>query len=162
VRSGFLALVVLLGLLAAGAAAGASFTFALSSATTVTAPGVTLNGVDQTSTFAMQYTVTYNGTAGWNVQASSTTLTSGSDTLAAMKVTAVTNVPCTTKNCIDPTSNVGLPVTLTTTPQRIFNATGSSGQCTCVLNATYLVTYPANALPGTYTATVTVNGSTGP
>jgi hypothetical protein len=154
---------VTLALIAVPVATGAvTFTFAVNTASPITAPGITLNGVDQTSTFAMQSTVTYNGTAGWNVQASSTTLTSGSNTLSAMKVTGVTNVPCSTKNCIDPTSNVALPVTLSTTPQRIFNATGSSGQCTCVLNATYLVTYPANALPGTYTATVTVNGSTGP
>jgi hypothetical protein len=31
-----------------------------------------------------------------------------------------------------------------------------------VLTATFQLTYPANALPGTYTATVTLTGATGP
>jgi hypothetical protein len=154
--------VLALALVFTGGAAAASFTFTVNTAGPITAPAITLNGVDQTSTFPMQYTVSYNGTAGWNVQVSSTTLTSGANTLPAMDVSAVTNVPCTTHNCVDPTTSVGLPVMLSTANQRIFNATAPTGQGTIVLNATFLITYPANALPGTYSAAVTITGSTGP
>jgi hypothetical protein len=31
-----------------------------------------------------------------------------------------------------------------------------------MLTPTYQISYPANTLPGTYTATVTVTGATGP
>ncbi len=131
----------------------------------ITAPGVTLNGDDQTKTFTMQYTVAYTGpanTLGWNVQASSTTLTSAGKTLPAMKVTGVTNANCTGAGCVNPTNSITWPVTLSTTATKIFNAAANTGKGTVVLTATYQVSYPANALPGTYSATVTLAGATGP
>jgi len=158
-------LVVLLLLAAPSTAAAASFTFTVNTASPITAPGITLSGDDQTKTFTMSYTVAYTGggnTAGWNVQAASTTLTSGSNTLPAMQVTGVTNANCTGGGCVNPTNSITWPVTLSTTSTRIFNAAAGTGKGTVVLTATYQVSYPANALPGTYSATVTLTGATGP
>ena len=113
----------------------------------------------------MKYTVKYTGSgniAGWNVQASSTTLTSSGKTLPAMKVTSVTSANCTGGGCVDPTNSIAWPVTLSTTATTIFNAAANTGKGTVVLTPTYEVSYPANALPGTYSATVTLTGATGP
>jgi len=57
---------------------------------------------------------------------------------------------------------VATPVTLSGSPVRIFNAAVNTGQGTIVLTATYLLTFPANALAATYSSTVTVTASTGP
>ncbi len=146
-------------------AIAATFTFTVNTASPVTAPGVTLNGDDQTKTFTMQYTVAYTGgsnSAGWNVQAASTTPTSGTRTLPALKVTALTNANCTGGGCVNPTNSITWPVTLGTTAKRIYNAAANTGKGTVVLTATYQVSYPANAYSGTYSATVTLTGATGP
>jgi hypothetical protein len=156
--------VPLVAIIIAPASSAATFTFTVNTTSPVNAPGVTLNGDDQTKTFTMQYTVAYTGlsnTAGWKVQASATAPTSGTNTLPALKVTNVTSacsVSCTT----NPTNNVTWPVTMTTTAQKIFNAAVNTGQGTFALTATWSVSYPANALPGTYASTVTLTGSTGP
>jgi len=159
-------LVILLALaLPSSAVAGASFTFTVNTTSPVTAPGITLTGDDQTKTFTMSYTVAYTGgqnTAGWNVQAASTALTSGTNTLPALEVTGVTSGACTGGACVNPTNSITWPVTLSATSTRIFNAAVNTGRGTVVLTATYQVSYPANALPGTYSATVTLTGATGP
>jgi hypothetical protein len=113
----------------------------------------------------MQYTVAYTqgqNTAGWNVTASATTPTSGSNTLPALAVTGVTNGNCTGGACVNPTNSITWPITLSGTAQKIFNADVNTGRGTVVLTATFQMTYPANALPGTYSSVVTVNGATGP
>jgi hypothetical protein len=148
-----------------GASAAAKFTFSIDTPSPVAAPGVTLNGVDQTSSFTMQYTVGYTGggnTAGWNVQAAATVPTSGTKTLPALQVTGVSAAPCTGGGCSDPANSAATPVTLSGTPVRIFNAAVNTGQGTIVLTTTYLLTFPANALAATYSSTVTVTASTGP
>ena len=53
-------------------------------------------------------------------------------------------------------------MTLSTTATKIYNAAANTGKGTVVLTPTYQVSYPANALPGTYSATVTLTGATGP
>ena len=106
--------VILLAFAAPSTAVAATFTFTVNTASPVTAPGITLTGDDQTKTFTMQYTVAYTSTgntAGWNVQASSTTLTSSGKTLPAMKVTGVTNAACTGSGCVNPTNSITWPVT---------------------------------------------------
>ena len=156
---------VLLALAVVPAAYGASFSFTVNTASPVTAPGVTLNGDDQTKSFTMQYTVAYTGgqnNAGWNVSASATTPTSGLNTLPALAVTGVTNASCTGGGCVNPTNSITWPITLSASAQKIFNAAATTGQGTVVLTATFQMTYPANAMPGTYASVVTVNGTTGP
>jgi hypothetical protein len=156
-------LVILLALAAPSAAMAATLT--VTAPSTVIVPGVTLNGDDQTKTFTMAHTVTYtapSNTAGWNIQVASTTLTSGAKTLPALQVTGVTSANCTGTGCINPTNSVTWPVTLGTTGVKIFNAAANTGKGSVILTATYQLTYPANALPGTYTATVTVTAVSGP
>jgi hypothetical protein len=133
-------------------------------ATGVTAPTVTLSGVDQSNTFTVTAVEAYTGgnnTAGWNITASATALTSGTWTLPSMSVTGVTsscNAGCTT----NPTNSATWPVTITTTAGKIFNAAANTGRGTFNVAATFSVPYPANAIPGTYTSTVTLATATGP
>ncbi len=158
-------LLVLLLLAAPSTAAAATFTFTVNTASPVAAPGVTLTGNDQTKTFTMQYTVAYTGkgnTAGWNVQAASTTLTSSGKTLPALQVTGVARGNCTGTGCVNPTNSITWPVTLGATATRIYNAAAKTGKGTVVLTPTYQVSYPANVFAGTYSATVTLTGATGP
>jgi hypothetical protein len=158
-------LVLLPALVFVGGATAATFSFAVTTASPVTVATVTLNGVDQTQTFSIANTVAYTGgnnTAGWNVQASATTPTSGSNTLPALKVTAGTAV-CQGTCATGPTSSVSYPpIVLSTAAVRIFNAATSTGQGTFTVANTFLVTYPANIYPGTYVSTVTLTGGTGP
>jgi hypothetical protein len=158
-------IVALFALIFVGGATAATFTFTVTTATPITLATVTLNGVDQTKTFTIANTVAYTGgnnTAGWNVQASATTPTSGSNTLPALKVTAGTAV-CQGTCATAPTSNVTYPpITLSTTAVRVFNAAAATGQGTFTVTNTFLVTYPSNIYPGTYASTVTLTGSTGP
>jgi hypothetical protein len=157
-------LVLMLALAVTPAAAAATLSIKIA-ATTVTAPSVTLNGIDQTSTFTIAATEAYTGggnTAGWNVTAASATLTSGANTLPALIVTTVARGNCTGSGCVNPTNSITWPITLSTTPQKIYNAAATTGKGTVILTGTYQVNYPSNALPGTYTAVVTVATATGP
>lgn len=145
-------------------AANAAFSISISG-TKVTAPGITLNGVDQTSTFTVDATVTNTGsgnTAGWNMTAASATLTSAGKTLPALEITTVDAAACTGSGCVDPTNSVTWPITLSTTPVKIYNAAPNTGEGKVVLTGTFQVTYPANALPGTYKAVVTLATALGP
>jgi len=156
---------LLVALAVPAACAAATFSFTVNTTSPVTAPGITLNGDDQTKTFTMQYTVAYTGgqnNAGWNVTASATAPTSGLNTLPALVVTTVTRGSCTGGGCVNPTNSITWPITLTTSAQKIYNAAVNTGTGTVVLTATYQMTYPANALPGTYASVVTLNGTTGP
>jgi hypothetical protein len=158
-------LVPLLALVFVGGAAAAQFTFTVTTASPVTVATVTLNGVDQTKTFSIADTVAYTGgnnNAGWNVQASATTPTSGSNTLPALNVTAGSAV-CQGTCATAPTSSVTYPpIVLSTTAVRVFNAAATTGQGTFTVTNAFQVTYPANIYPGTYVSTVTLTGSTGP
>jgi hypothetical protein len=157
-------LAALLAVIVVPVAAGATFTYSVTTASPVTAPGITLSGDDQTKTFTIVSQVAYTGgnnTAGWNVQASSTTLTSGSNTLPPLDVTAGT-FACASSCTTNPTSSVTYPVTLSGTAQRIYNAAANTGRGTFNVTNTFQVTYPANAIAGTYSCTVTLTGTTGP
>jgi hypothetical protein len=158
-------LAALLALTFVGGAAAATFTFTVTTASPITVATVTLSGVDQTKSFTIANTVAYTGgnnSAGWNVQASATAPTSGTNTLPALKVTAGSAV-CQGTCATAPTSSVTYPpIVLSTTAVRVFNAAGSTGQGTFTVTNTFQVTYPANIYPGTYASTVTLTGGTGP
>ena len=157
-------LAALLALTVVPSAAAATFTFTVQTASPVTAPGITLSGDDQTKTFTIVSQVAYTGpgnTAGWNIQASSTTLTSSGRTLPALVVTAGT-FACASSCTTNPTSSVTYPLTMSGTAQRIYNAAANTGRGTFNVTNTFQVTYPANAIPGTYSCTVTLTGATGP
>jgi hypothetical protein len=143
-------------------AANATFSIAIT-ATTVTAQGVTLNGVDQTKPFTVAATeIDTSNTTGWNITAASTTLTSGAHTLPALIVTTVSSAACTGFRCVNPTTDRTWPLTLSATPVKIYNALNGTGTGTMVITGTFQVTYPANAFPGTYTATITLATFAGP
>jgi hypothetical protein len=158
---------VLAAALAAAPAAygAASLSLTVNTASPVAAPAVTLNGVDQTKTFTVSTSVAYTGgqnTAGWNLTAAAGAPTSGSNTLPALAVTSVSAGGCTGSGCVNPQNSISWPVTLSATPAKIFNAAVNTGQGTVALTSTYQVSYPANALPGTYSSTVSYAVATGP
>ena len=154
---------VVCALVFAGGAAAATFNFTAST-TPVTVATVTLSGLDQTKTFTIANTVAYTGgnnNAGWKVQASATTPTSGSNTLPALKVTAG-SAACQSTCTTNPTNSIAYPLTLSGTAQTIFNAATNTGQGTFTVTSTFQVSYASNIYPGTYVSTVTLTGSTGP
>jgi hypothetical protein len=156
--------VVLCALLFACGAAAATFSYGLSSATSVTLPTVTLSGVDQPKTFTVSSGVSYTGTnniSGWKVQASAPAPASGSNKLPLLSVTAGT-FSCVFSCTTNPTNAVTYPLTLGTTAQTIYNATANTGRGTFTVNNTVQLNYASNAFPGTYTSTVTLAGSVGP
>jgi hypothetical protein len=155
--------VAMCALVFAGGAAAATFTFTAST-TPVTVATVTLSGLDQTKTFTIANTVAYTGgsnTAGWKVQASATTPTSGSNTLPAIAVTAGT-FACQSSCTTNPTNAITYPVTLSGAAQTIYNAAANTGKGTFTVTSTFQLSYAANIYPGTYTSTVTLTGTTGP
>jgi len=159
-------LVLLLALVLAPAGAAATFTFSVVTSSPVTAPTATLSGDDQAKTFTVVTQVAYTGpgnTAGWKVQASSTTLTyATTHTLPALAVTAGT-YSCQSGCTTSPTpTGITYPITLSTSPKTIYNANTGTGRGTYRITNTYQVTYPASAVAGTYSATLTLTGATGP
>lgn len=157
-------LVPLLALVAVPTAT-AAFSVTLNSTSPQTFAAITLNGVDQTKTLPITITVVNNGATngtGWSVTAAAGVPTSGANTLSPLQVTAVSAAACTGGGCVDPTNNIAVPVTLSTTAAKIFNAAAGTGKKTVVLTATLQMTYDAKALPATYTSSLTVTGSTSP
>jgi len=159
-------LVPVLALVLAPAGLAASFSFSVVTASPVTVPTVTLSGDDQTKTFTVTTQVAYTGsgnTAGWKVQASSTTLTyATTHTLPAMQVTAG-SYTCQSGCTSNPSpTGVTYPIALSATAATIYNAAANSGRGTFRVSNTFQVTYPASAVAGTYSATLTLTGATGP
>ena len=144
-------------------AAGATLSISIT-ATSVTAPSVTLNGVDQPQAFSVTAVQGYTGgnnSAGWNITASATPLTTGTYTMPTMSVTA-SSFTCNTGCTTDPTNSVVYPVAVDTTADRVYNAAANTGRGTFNVILTFSVPYPANTIPGTYTSTVTLATATGP
>jgi hypothetical protein len=157
-------LIPLLALIAVPTAT-AAFSVTLNTASPQTFTAITLNGVDQTQTLPLSITVVNtggtNGT-GWSVTAAAGAPTAGANTLSPLKVTAVSAAACTIGQCVNPSNNVALPVSLSAGGAKIYNAAAGTGTGSVVLTATLQMTYDAKALPGTYTASLTVAGTTSP
>jgi hypothetical protein len=156
-------LVVLLALIAVPTAT-AAFSVTLTTASPATFAGVTLNGVDQTKNLNLSVTVvnTTANTTGWQVTMASTLPTLAGNTLTALNVTAVSRANCTGTGCVNPTNNVTYPISLTTGGVKIYNAAVNTGKGSVVLTPTVQMTYDADALVGTYAATLTVAGTQSP
>jgi hypothetical protein len=157
-------LVVLVALIVVPTAT-AAFSVTLTSTSPQTFAGVTLNGVDQTKTLNLAVTVVNtnpSNTAGWSVTATAGVPTSGANTLSPLTITTVSAATCTGGGCNQPTNDVTWPQSLSTTAVKIFNAAVNTGQGTVVLTPTIQITYDAKALPGTYTATLTMAGVRSP
>ena len=155
-------------LLAGSFAAASRAAFGVAVApTTVTSSAVTLNGVDQTSTFSATVTVSGAVNTGWNITAWAPLPTVGGNNLGPLVVsTQPTLGACSGGGCNLPTP-IGMtwPVTLGTTSGaavKIYNADVSTGKGTNTVTATFGFSVPANVLPGSYVTTLTIIGSTGP
>jgi hypothetical protein len=79
-----------------------------------------------------------------------------------LQITTVSAATCTGGGCNQPTNAVTWPQTLSTSAVKIFNASAGTGKGTVVLTPVIQITYDAKALPGTYTATLTMTGTTSP
>lgn len=131
-----------------------------------------LNGMDQTSTAGLAIDVrdaTGSG-AGWNLTATSTQFTSGSNTLATNSVT-VASAPsdaCDSgATCTVATNSIAYPYALPAgagppTASKIFDAASSTGMGDQTVTPTFTLAIPADAVPASYTSTWTISIVSGP
>jgi hypothetical protein len=137
--------------------------------------GLTLNGADQTATYALPVSVIdARGLAaggGWNLTVTSTQFNAGSGhtfPTNASTITAVTTACGANSTCTLPTNNVAntslaLPAGSTAPAAvKFVNAANATGMGTTNVSATVAVAVPANVFAGTYSSTVTVSIVAGP
>jgi hypothetical protein len=126
----------------------------------------TLDGTDQTASYAPLLSVidARGGGAGWNIQISATAFTDGaSHTLAQGTVASVAQACTVGSTCTLATSSgISYPLTISTTPGRLFNAALNSGLGKLNVTPTINVAIPGNAYAGSYTSTVTLAATSGP
>jgi hypothetical protein len=126
----------------------------------------TLDGSDQTVSYApaLNFVDARGSGAGWNLTISATTFSDGSGhSLAAGVVNSATQVCHAGSSCTAATnSGVSLPLTLSTTAAKFFNAAVNTGLGKIDVTPTVNVTVPGNAYAGTYSSTVTVAAVAGP
>ena len=148
----------------AGPSASTTMTFAVTvGALSITAPVASTLGAGNPGTTIGptplgQVTVTDNRAAlnaGWTVTAASTDFTTGGstspETISASNVTYAPG-PVTAAGTVTTTPTT---ITLSGTPQPVLTATGVIGDNTASWNPNMTVAVPANAVGGTYTATLT-------
>jgi hypothetical protein len=126
----------------------------------------TLDGTDQTVSYAPVLGVLdARGTgAGWNLQISSTTFSDGAThTLAPGIVNSAAQACHSGSSCTAAVnSGITLPLTITSTAAKFFNAASLSGLGKIDVTPTINVAIPGNTYAGTYTATVTLAATAGP
>lgn len=126
----------------------------------------TLDGTDQTVSYApVLGVVDARGSgAGWNLQISATTFSDGAGhTLVPGTVTAATQACHSGSSCTAATnSGITLPLTITGTAAKFFNAAANTGLGKIDVTPTVQVAIPGNTFAGTYTSTVTLAAATGP
>jgi len=134
---------------------------------------VTLNGVDQTVSYALAFSLNNLSALGWNVTVTSTQFATGATPVrtlptTASSVTGVTAVCTTGQICTAlPQNAVIYPVAVPAgnsapTPVKLYSDQSNTGIGTFDLSATITVTVPANAYAGTYTSTITLAYVIGP
>jgi WxL domain surface cell wall-binding len=128
--------------------------------------GATLDGSDLTASYSpLLNVVDARGTgAGWNLQISATNFAdSGGHTLAPGSVTAAAQACHSGSSCTAATnSGITLPLTITGTAAKFFNAAVNTGLGKVDVTPTIQVSIPGNSFAGTYTSTVTIAAATGP
>jgi hypothetical protein len=175
-------LVLAAALLAVAAARAATITVnaTVTGAATLSVAGVgsptfalTLNGVDQTTTYTLPVIVidARGSGAGWNLTVTSTQFkdaTTHTFPTTASTITAVTTGCGTSSTCTVPTNsvpntNLAVPAaTVAPTAVKYLNGATTTGLGTINVNATVSVAVPANVFAGVYTSTVTVSIVSGP
>lgn len=142
----------------------------LTTPATVTFPTTTLNGLNRTVTTTAPVTINDQTglMAGWSLSGTSTTFTSGANTLpaSAMTITGVT-AAAAAGNCVMPTNTVGWPLTLPAgvvapTASKLYNALITTGMGPVNLTLAASLALPANTRVGTYSSTWTLTIATGP
>lgn len=132
----------------------------------------TLNGSDQTVTQVLAIDVrdaTGSG-AGWNLTATSTQFTAGSNTLPTNSVSVISgpaDVCDSGATCTLATNSVAYPYYLPAgsgppTASKIFSAASSSGLADQTVTPTFTLTIPANTVQASYTSTWTISVVSGP
>jgi hypothetical protein len=175
-------LVALAALATASVAAAITVQGTVTAGTTFTATGVgtptfslTLDGLDQTPTYALPVTVVdARGKAtagGWNLTITSTTFSDGAGHTFPATASTITNVATACgagSTCLLPTnaianSNLAVPAAATAPAAvKYENAANATGLGTITVTATVQVAVPANVFAGVYSSTVTVAIVTGP
>ena len=126
----------------------------------------TLDGTDQTVSYApVLGVVDARGSgAGWNLQISATTFSDGAGhTLAPGTVSAAAQACHSGSSCTSATnSGITLPLTISGTAAKFFNAAANTGLGKLDVTPTVQVAIPGNTFAGTYTSTVTLAAATGP
>ena len=126
----------------------------------------TLDGTDQTVSYGpVLGIVDARGSgAGWNLQISATTFSDGAGhTLAQGQVGSVAQACKAGSTCTPATSSgITYPLTISTTPAKVFVAALNTGLGKIDVTPTMNVAIPGNAYAGGYTSTVTLAATTGP
>jgi hypothetical protein len=131
----------------------------------------TLNGLDQTPTDHETFDVGDAGSGtGWNLTATSTTFTTGTQPLATSATTAngaPTDACDTSATCTLATNAITYPYTLPAaatppTATKLFNSAMNTGMGNQTVTPTWKLNIPANTLAGTYTSTWTISLVSGP
>jgi putative surface cell wall-binding protein len=161
-------IIIIIGLVAAALVASAvAFGSTLTTTATVTGTaGVSMN-VPATASFSdtLDGVVDARGTGGgWNLQISATNFSDGAGhTLLPGTVTAASQACHSGSSCTAATnSGITLPLTITGTAAKFFNAAANTGLGKIDVTPTVQVAIPGNAYAGTYTSTVTLAAATGP
>ncbi|MDQ2714440.1 MAG: hypothetical protein M3Z08_05990 [Chloroflexota bacterium] len=133
---------------------------------------LSLNGRDQTVSYALTFSLENQSALGWNVTITSTQFISASliHTLApsASAITAITAVCQPAQTCTTlPTNAVTYPVAVPAgnpapTAIKFYNAAAGSGEGTFDLSTTITISVPANAYAGSYSSTITLAYVSGP
>ena len=161
----------------AGATVPATATLTAGSLAFVSIPAsitfsATLNGIDQTATSNTVLDVgdaTGSG-AGWNIQGTSTTFTTGTHSLSNAATTiggAPTDVCDTGATCTTGTNGTTYPYTLPAgatapTATKLFTATANTGMGNQKVTPTWSLAIPGNAYSGAYSSTWTLSLVSGP
>jgi hypothetical protein len=126
----------------------------------------TLDGTDQTVSYSSVLGVidARGSGGGWNLQISATTFSDGlGHTLAPGTVTAAAQACHSGSSCTAATnSGITLPLTITGSAAKFFNAAASTGLGKIDVTPTVAVDIPGSSYAGTYTSTVTLAAATGP
>lgn len=133
----------------------------------ITFPALVLTGTNQTTTATLPIDVGDNtgSGAGWNVTATSTQFTNGTNTLpdGSVTVNSAPPVACDSGSACTlavEASSITYPYTLpegktAPTATKIFDATAGTGMGDQTFTPTFTLAVPAGSYSGTYTSTVT-------
>jgi hypothetical protein len=140
--------------------------FSETSSGNVSAAPVTLDGTDQTTTYALGLTVldARGSGAGWNLTITSTLFDDGAGHQLASNASSINAAPtvaCIGTHCTLPsnsiTYSVGVPAgSPAPAAVKFFNAASGSGLGKFTITPTVTISIPANTIAATYTSTVSV------